>query len=230
MINKNLIILTAIISLFLLTGCGPAYLPAIYDSAPPMYVPSEVKGESNFISGYYNQTGGLYEGESNKFLRANFARAVGGSWYRFSGCGFAYFGQYDVKKSEDISERGKKSYFGLGGDVDANIFLPISFINAGIGVYGGLATEFGDYSKVWRENGNLLTILIPYASTYLFTQFNITKSDKLTFRFSIGLPGGHSVGVSYYNINYGGLWIAFHPTEEADEISFSSIGISINIK
>lgn len=217
-----------------LTGCGPTYLPAIYDSAPPMATPTEIKGSGTFVGGYYNQTGGFNAGESNKFLRANFNRAIGGDWYRFSGGAFAYFGEYNVTQHSYLPKRGKKSYLGIGGDIDVNAFLPLHFLNIGVGLYGGFFSEFGDYASVWKgeENNSILEIFTPLYFTYFFTQFNISKNDKLSVRFGFGLPGGYALGISYYNINYGGFWIGFHPvgTETGEQFNSSSVGLSVRIK
>ncbi|CUS97510.1 hypothetical protein [Candidatus Kryptobacter tengchongensis] len=219
---------TAILFIFVfLTGCGPTYLPAIFDSAPPMSTPTEVKGNSTFVGGYYNQTDGFHKGESNKFLRVNFNKAIGGSWYRFSGGALAYFGEYNVTQHED---RGKKSYFGIGADIDANAFLPLRFLNIGIGLYGGVISEFGDYALIWKGEGenSILKIFTPLSFSYFFTQFNISENDKLSVRLGLGLPGGYSLGVSYYNINYGGFWGGFYPS--GGKISFTSVGGSVRIK
>ncbi|MEN3038805.1 MAG: hypothetical protein ABDI07_06595 [Candidatus Kryptonium sp.] len=234
--SKSSIILISLISFLWLTGCGPTYLPAIWDSAPPMHFPNEIKtkGDVSFISGYYNQSTGFNQNESNKFFKASYGKALGGKWYRFAGSGFAYIGVYNVTQSDNILHRGKKSYLGFGGDIDANVFLPLYLFNLGVGLYSGICTELGDYASVWRkeENWGFAEVLTPLGFIYAFTQFNITKNDKLTFRLGVGLPSGYSLGISYYNLNYGGLWIGFHPTETetGSQFSFSSFGISVNIK
>lgn len=223
----------AILFIFVfLTGCGPTYLPAIFDSAPPMSTPTEVKGNSTFVGGYYNQTDGFNKDESNKFLRVNFNKAIGGSWYRFSGGALAYFGEYNVTQHENLTKRGKKSYFGIGGDIDVNAFLPLHFLNIGVGLYGGVISEFGDYASIWKSEGenSILKIFTPLSFPYFFTQFNISENDKLSVKFGLGLPGGYSLGVSYYNINYGGFWVGFHPSGEPEELSFTSVGVSVRIK
>jgi len=235
MVGKNF--KTVVLFLFIfIVGCGPVgaiYLPAIWDSAPPMSAPTEVKKESTFLSAYYNSAGGFNGGDENKFFRANFARAIGGSWYRFSGGGFAYLGSYNVQNPKELEHnKGEKPYFGIGADIDANIFLPLHIFNVGIGIYGGMAGEFGSYASFRRSKavggGGALFI-----SLYPFLQFNFSKSDKLSVRTSMGLPGGISMNIGYYNINYGGFWIGWSSTEKEEgggEFRVTSVGFSIKIK
>ncbi len=224
---------TVLFSFIFMVGCGPTYLPALWDSAPPMSAPTEVKKEATFLSAYFNGAGGFNGGDENKFFRANLVRAIGGSWYKLSGGGFAYFGIYDVQNSGELEQnRGQKPYFGIGADIDANIFLPLHFFNLGIGTYGGIAGEFGDYTSFRKNRGEEITPIVPFVSLYPFLQFNFSKSDKLTVRAGLGLPGGYFVNIGYYNIGYGGFWIGWSATERetGSKFDFTSIGLSIKVK
>ncbi|MFN3134227.1 MAG: hypothetical protein ACK44H_01510 [Candidatus Kryptonium sp.] len=226
-------------SFIFVVGCGPNYLPALWDSAPPMSAPTEVRKETTFLSAYYNSTGGFNSGDENKFFRANLVKAIGGSWYKFSGGGFAYLGNYNVQNAQEVEpNRGEKSYFGVGADIDVNIFLPLHLFNVGIGTYSGVAGEFGSYTSFRKsregksEISPIFDEIVPFLSGYTFLQFNFSKSDNLTVRAGMGLPGGYFLNLGYYNINYGGFWVGWSATETdtGSEFGVTSAGFSIKIK
>lgn len=238
MVGKILKIGILSLSIFAV-GCGPNYLPALWDSAPPMSAPTEVKKESTFLSAYYNSAGGFNRGDENKFFRANLVKATGGSWYKFSGGGFAYFGSYNVQNPGELQpNKGEKSYFGIGADIDVNIFLPLYFLNLGIGTYGGVAGEFGSYTS-FRKNKHgkselspIYDEIVPFLSFYPFLQLNFSKSDKLSIKTGMGLPGGYFASIGYYNTNYGGFWIGWSATERegGSKLDITSVGFSIKVK
>ena len=141
-------------------------------------------------------------------------------------------------KQEIETNRGEKSYFGIGADIDVNIFIPLYFFNVGIGTYDGVAGEFGNYTSFRKSKGKseispIYDEIVPFFSGYTFLQFNFSKSDKLSFKVGMGLPGFVFVNIGYYNINYGGFWIGWSSTkkeEEGDELRATSVGFSIKIK
>lgn len=212
--------------IFSYLSCGPIYLPALWDSAPPVSAPTEVKKESKFLSAYFNKSGGFNKGDENRFFRANLVKAKGENWYKFSGGGFAYFGSYNVQNPLELEQnKGEKLYISIGADIDLNLFMSLRFFNLGIGTYSGFAGEFGKYTSFRKASP-----IVPFISTYFLLQFNLSEKDKFSFRAGLGLPG--FLNLSYYNIDYGGLWIGWSTSERevGNELGISSVGFSIKIK
>ena len=195
--------------------CKRVYYPGFYYSGPPEPVPVDVKG--NLISGSFHSRGDIQNCdavESNSNINLTYSNFQSGSYWSGSYNLFSYFGTYEV------ADVGAKSYYGFGGHLGLNLFLPLSSPKLGLGVNGGVTVEAGPYEK-FRDKG------IGFSGVFLissFAQFNLTRKGRFILRLATGFPGLVSLSLGYYTGRFG-LWLGkFYGKSSFSAGVFAKIG------
>jgi hypothetical protein len=220
----------------LLTGCLRTYSPAmLWGSAYPMIIESEDEGKSKFISGDAIYSSGEYPTELVQLFRGSYIIADTRENLNINMKFFGYGGNYKVAGLDSYmgpSFNGNKSVFGAGGEYGMSWNVKINSFKAGLGLMGGLYTEFGEYYS-FRQNAakegiissdsspNLINLSISF---FPVVSYQFSESAILSTQLNIGAPGITTFSLLLNNNNFI-YWINWAPDNAGNGNDFGRIGL-----
>jgi hypothetical protein len=185
--------LATLAAIITLSGCGPVYMPAIYDSNMSPGVPLRMSTAATYAGADVARSVGYNTDESNTFARGRVAWGTGGVGWRTSVEGFVYGGRYDVRWAGN-SPQGAAGYFGLGGMFDGNLAIHGDRASLGLGLNVGAALEGGDYATIWRDGR---VPIAPMIGAYLFTSLQFAGDQWMELEGHVGFPGMSSLNLRF---------------------------------
>lgn len=188
-------LLSLLVMILPLAGCGPIYLPAIYDSSPPPSAPLVMDKPHTYAGANVQYSDGFNDNESHLMGQGYAAWGAGGRWGRGMAVGFIYGGDYHVTASENVDERGHRGYSGIGVMFDGNIAIKSDDIALGVGGNAGFATEYGSYAALWKNDKSLN--IAPMVGCYAFVAGKIGKDQWAELQCHLGLPGVFSTNLQF---------------------------------
>jgi hypothetical protein len=201
-----------VVNAVVVAGCGPIYLPGIYDTNMPAQAPLRLEKDHTYIGGYVGYSDGFNKDESHVMGRGDITWGVGAKGLRGVLDLGLHGGSYHVTQSNDTTERGHQSYLGLAFNGDVNVGLPLGDASIGIGTNLGLAVEFGPYANVYSDRRPPFALLL---GAYMFVTYEVVKDQRLGFQAHVGLPGGSSFNLQYDFGQYV-LWGGVGPSFASD--------------
>jgi hypothetical protein len=187
---------------FGIAGCGPVYLPGVFDTNMMPTAPLRVASPGTYVGADVGQSVGFNSNESNTIFRGHVAWGTQGTAWRTSIDGFFYGGEYNVRWTGDSSERGEKKYWGLGAMFDANVAHQGAKASIGIGMNAGLAVEGGPYAAIWQRGRMPLA---PLLGIYSFLGLHFSDRSSLELQAHLAVLGMHSMNLGV-NIDRFRVW------------------------
>ncbi|MBA4406129.1 hypothetical protein C0389_02525 [bacterium] len=235
--HKPLYIITSIIS-FAFSGCLRTYYPVVYESSaiPMIFDYNDSTKESNkYYSADVTITKGSYKNESLQLLRGSYTIVDTRDYVNFNSRLFGYTGIYHVAGLENYD--GAKSVFGLGGEFGANLNFKIHSLKIGLGITGGVASEFGGYynfrKKADRE-GRISSeqgLIFFTFSAFPVIAYEFSQSLILSAQVNLGIPGFLSPSIVLNNSGYV-YWLSWVPDFDDRENYFGRrivMGFMMNV-
>lgn len=206
--HKLLYIIT-LVTPIVFSGCLRTYYPVVYESSaiPMIFDYSDSTKESNKYYGVdVTITKGSYINESLQLLRGSYTLVGTREYVNVNSRLFGYAGVYHVAGLENYD--GAKSVFGLGGEFGVNFNFKIHSFKIGLGITGGVASEFGGYynfrKKADRE-GRISSdqgLIFWTFSAFPLIAYEFSQSSILSTQVNLGIPGFLSPSIVLNNSGY----------------------------
>ncbi len=236
--KKKLKILSAILIAISTSGCLRTYYPAIYSNgAPPMIFETNDQDtlSSKYIGADLLISNGSYKDESLYLIKGSYNKAYTTDHINSNLKLFGYTGIYKVAGLYKYN--GNKSVFGLGTDLSFNVNFKFNRFKMGIGLAGGVGTEFGGYYS-FRKTADQESIITSETGLIYFTfsffpvfAYQFSESTLLSFQMNFGLPGGFSPSF-VLNSNNNIYWVSYLPLNENTEFPINGgivLGFMLNL-
>ncbi len=203
---------------FLLQGCLPFYPAALLGTRMSSIIsnPKSKYNENSYYIGVdASNTSGFNSNEHNLNFRNHFL-IVNSTKYRVENVGFFVFGgEYKVGAVHQYE--GKYEYYGFGPEVNFALYLPIKFIDIGLGAYCTYAYEAGNYlkfkKKVAKENlaDAYTDNWCGFLSLFPIIRAHLNEKNVVSILCGVGFPGLFSPSISFNNEKIS-CWFCFIPS------------------
>jgi len=184
------------------------------------------KESAAFSGADFTISKGGYENESLQLLKGAYLIANTHDYVNTNTKLFGYFGNYTVSGIEKYDYtnhfsavpkyNGSKNFFGAGGEFGVNLNFKISSVKFGVGLTGGLATEFGEYTsfrKAASKEGLIESKVEPLFFTFSvfpILAYEISDMMVVSAQMNVGFPGFISPSIAFNNDN-SVYWVSWLP-------------------
>ena len=200
--------------------------------SPPVSNPNSSYKENNKYVGFdISNTPRYHRNEENYLFRTHFLK-IGQTKHSEGNIGLTlYTGEYTVCAVEEY--QGKYGYYGIGPELNANVFFSIYMVDIGLGIYAACIWELGDYLqfRIDSDNDGLAdnhkNKSYGHGGLYPIIKFHLTRNSILTWQCGIGIPsdtidstGMLSPSLSYRHEHYNAWigWIPFIRDEDGNNL------------